>query len=231
MKDTLDTMKMEKPAFSTTSPKGGRHRKALILLGVLAAIAIGIGIATAVLPGQEPPARSKTAGDTLQALIDNGTLVDTQPDDLWEDESDVDGRGFTPRARLGADVDSIGVLTIEKIGVSIQVYDSENTMEDMKKGASHYRSTSYWDGNIGMAAHIGNASYSYFERLRELRRGDVLEYETTLGTRQYKVESISTIADDDWSMLERTEANCLTLTTCIAGSETQRLCVRAVEVA
>lgn len=221
---------MTKPASSTTNPKGGRCRKPVILLGALAGIAVVISIVTAVLPSRNAQINVKESGDTLQSLIDDGTLVDTEPDNLWDDESDMDGHSFTPRARLGADVDSIGVLNIEKIGVSIQVYDSENTMEDMKKGASHYRSTSYWDGNIGMAAHIGNATYSYFERLHELRRGDVLEYETTLGIRQYKVESISTIADDDWSLLERTDTNCLTLTTCIAGSETQRLCVRAVEV-
>lgn len=167
----------------------------------------------------------------VQILVDNGVLVDTQPDDIWEAEPVVEDTGFTPRAMLGADVDSIGVLTIEKIGVSIQVYDSENTMEDMKKGASHYRTSSYWDGNICVAAHIGNASYSYFERLKELKVGDIVEYETTLGTRRYKVDDIRTISDEDWSVIERTEENRLTMTTCIDGKDNMRLCVRATEMA
>lgn len=177
-------------------------------------------------PEPEAPASESTFSDM------GGPLLDEPPDEAWEDDEATGYNGFTTRAQLGAKEGSIGVLTIEKIGVSVHVFDSDegSTAEDMKKGAAHYRTTSYFDGNVGFAAHIGNASYSYFERLRELKVGDEIIYETTLGIRTYTVAEIATIADDDWSYLGRTEDNRLTLTTCIAGKDTQRLCVQAVEV-
>ncbi len=182
-------------------------------------------------PESEAPASVGSTSET--ATAEAGTpLLDAPPDESWADDSETGYNGFTTRAQLGAAEGGIGVLTIEKIGVSVHVFDSDegSTAEDMTRGAAHYRSTSYFDGNVGMAAHIGNASYSYFERLRELAAGDILTYETALGTRSYAVAEIATIADTDWSYLGRTGDNRLTLTTCIEGQENQRLCVQAVEV-
>lgn len=103
-------------------------------------------------------------------------------------------------------------------------------MEDMKHGAARYESTSLWEGNIGLCAHNGNASYSYFSRLGELAQGDTITYETEFGLRQYSVVTIAEIADTDWSYLSATQDNRITLTTCVAGKPEMRLCVQAVEV-
>lgn len=175
---------------------------------------------------EEAPASESIPADA------GGPLLDAPPDESWADDEATGYNGFTTRAQLGSDAEAIGVLTIEKIGVSVYVYDSDegSTVEDMKRGAAHYRTTSYWDGNIGFAAHIGNASYSFFERLHELKAGDKIIYETELGTRIYAVAESVNIDEADWSRLERTEDNRLTLTTCIEGQETQRLCVQAVEI-
>ncbi len=177
------------------------------------------------------PEPEATASESAPAVM-AGPLLDAPPDESWADDEATGYNGFTTRAQLGAEEGSIGVLTIEKIGVSVHVFDSDesSTVEDMKRGAAHYRTTSYFDGNVGMAAHIGNASYSYFERLYELKVDDEIIYETALGTRTYAVAEIATISDTDWSYLGRTEDNRITLTTCIAGQDTQRLCVQAVEV-
>jgi sortase A len=160
-------------------------------------------------------------------------LVDTPPDEVWTDDSGEDASGFTTRAGLGSDAESIGALAIEKIGLECLVYDSDEAtvMEDMKRGAAHYKSTSYWSGNVGLSAHNGNAAYSFFDKLPQLREGDVITYETALGTRRYAVVTIATIADDDWSFLGRTDDNRITLTTCVTGSDNARLCVQAVETA
>ena len=147
--------------------------------------------------------------------------------DVWA-EDDADGyHGFTTRAQLGA-VDSIGVLEIESIGLSVHAYDSEDDMADMDKGISHFRNTSYWDGNIGFAGHNGQLAYSFFGNLHKVKQGDRITYQTELGMRSYTVTSIQTIADDDWSYLERTQDNRITLITCTADP-TKRLCVQAVE--
>lgn len=216
-----------------TMTKNSWPLKALLALGGLCAVGL-CACLYCLLPPASTPAQEQAVVSypALQALIEDGTLVDTQPDAVWESGTvATKGHGFTPLSMLGPETDSIGVLSIDKIGLSVRVYDSEDAMEDMKKGASHYRASSYWNGNVALAAHIGNASYSFFERLDELETGDVLQYETSLGVRQYRVDEIHTIADDDWSVIGRTDENCLTLTTCVEGAENLRLCVRAVEMA
>lgn len=201
-------------------------RTKIIVSAVLAVVVCALlvaGYLTKEKDGDEAPASEASSHI-------GGPLLDEPPDETWADDEATGYNGFTTRAQLGAAQGSIGVLSIEKIGVSVHVFDSEDDMANMKKGASHYRTTSYWDGNIGFAAHIGNASYSYFERLRELKEGDHIVYETNLGTRTYAVTEIATIDETDWSRLQRTEDNRVTLTTCIDGQPEMRLCVQAKEV-
>lgn len=145
---------------------------------------------------------------------------------------EIDYSSSTPPKQLVPDENSIGVLTIEKIGLTCHVYDStpETVMEDMRAGAAHYNTTSYWQGNIGLSAHNGNASYSYFNKLHLLERGDAILYETTMGIRHYKVVIVAEIADTDWSYLDGTDDNRITLTTCVLGKPEMRLCVQAVEI-
>lgn len=124
---------------------------------------------------------------------------------------------------------SIGVLTIESIGVSAPVYETDDEMEAMRKGIAHYKTTSAWTGNIGLCAHNGNASYCWFHDLHKVEKGDVVTYQTALGTRTYEVTEIKEIDETDWSMLGRTEDNRITMTTCIDGKPSKRLVVQAVE--
>ena len=124
---------------------------------------------------------------------------------------------------------SIGVLTIESIGVSAPVYETDNEMEAMRKGIAHYQTTSAWNGNIGLCSHNGTASYCWFRDLHKLEKGDVVTYQTALGTRTYEVSEIKEIEETDWSMLGRTEDNRITMTTCIDEKPSKRLVVQAVE--
>lgn len=179
-------------------------------------------------PKQEVPSSSVSEPASSSAVL----LVDTPPDEIWAEDNGEDTNGFTTLAGLGADTESLGVLMIEKIGLECHVYDAgpDTVMEAMKKGAAHYKSTSYFQGNIGLSAHNGNASYSFFDRLPQLRKGDIITYTTELGEKRYEVCTIAAIADDDWSYLGRTEDNRITLTTCITGQPNQRLCVQGVEI-
>ena len=124
---------------------------------------------------------------------------------------------------------SIGILTIESIGVSAPVYETDDEMEAMKKGIAHYKTTSAWNGNIGLCSHNGTTSYCWFRDLYKLKKGGVVTYRTALGTRTYEVTEIKEIDETDWSMLGRTEDNRITMTTCIDGKPSKRLVVQAVE--
>ena len=63
-----------------------------------------------------------------------------------------------------------------------------------------------------------------------MKTGDVITYTTVYGTRTYAVSSVETIANTDWSRLQATADNRITLTTCLANTPEKRVCVQAVEV-
>lgn len=85
-------------------------------------------------------------------------------------------------------------------------------------------------GIFGLAGHNRGNKYSFFARINELEKGDIITYQTKFYTRQYKVDNIQTIFETDWTLLQNTQENKLTLITCIANKKNQRLCVQATQV-
>lgn len=125
---------------------------------------------------------------------------------------------------------SLGHLTIDKIELSMDVFETNDALEDMKKGAAHFKSTSVWEGNIGLSAHNDGVKESVsFGKLHSLELGDIMVYKTSLGERSYAVTAIETISHEDWSYLSRTVDNRITLITCVSGQPDKRLMVQAVE--
>ena len=64
----------------------------------------------------------------------------------------------------------------------------------------------------------------------DLEIGDTITYSTVYGTRTYAVILVKTISDSDWSYLQATADNRITITTCLADRPSKRVCVQAVEV-
>lgn len=212
------------------------NKKKIIISAVVAALVIAMLVMAYVTKNREPAEDAQPEESIhITAEADDavaGPVLDSLPEDIWAADEDTGYNGFTTRVQLGDIEDSIGVLTIEKLGVSCHVYDSDEStvMEDMKRGAAHFKVSSYWDGNVALSAHIGKLEYCYFDQLHTLVEGDIISYETTIGQRNYAVQTISRISDEDWSMIERTADNRLTLVTCVDGQPDMRLCVQAVEI-
>lgn len=122
---------------------------------------------------------------------------------------------------------SIGVLRIPEIDLKVTAYDGD-TFTAMQKGIGHIASTSCWNSNIGLVGHNRGTS-DYFGKLKKLEVGDEMTYETKLGKRTYVVQSVTKIKDTDWSKLQYTSDNRLTLITCVENVGDMRLCVQAVE--
>ena len=170
------------------------------------------------------PEPAENSGGKEDVIAEAAVFVpQTDPDDA------ADAGNYTLPEKAALKDGSIGVLTIESIGVSAPVYETDDEMEAMRKGIAHYKTTSAWSGNIGLCAHNGNASYCWFHDLHKVEKGDVVTYQTALGTRTYEVSEIKEIEETDWSMLGRTEDNRITMTTCIDGKPSKRLVVQAVE--
>ena len=97
------------------------------------------------------------------------------------------------------------------------------------KYIGHMPETAKYEGNIGLAAHNRGTEFSYFARLNELEKGDKIIYKTKFYERTYIVTKKKVIYDTDWSYLQTTKDNRMTMITCIANKPNQRLCVQAVE--
>lgn len=128
----------------------------------------------------------------------------------------------------GFEEDLIGSLKIEKINLNGTVKEG-STNEILRDYIGHIEETAKYDGNVGLAAHSRGNKYSYFARINELEPGDEIVYTTKYGERKYIVDTKKEILETDWSNLEGTSDNRLTLITCIKNKVNQRLCVQAVQ--
>ena len=123
---------------------------------------------------------------------------------------------------------SIGRLKIPVLGLSVKVYENES-LENLAKGAGHFKSTSCWDGNVGLAGHNRGVA-NHFGKIHTLENGDKITYTTKLGTRTYEVFFVGQIEETDFSRLGRTSENMITLITCVRNVPEMRWCVQAREI-
>mgnify|MGYP002580749028 CR=1 FL=1 len=123
---------------------------------------------------------------------------------------------------------SIGTLKIPSLNINMKVWEGE-TSTSMAKGLGHYSSTSGWDGNVGICGHNRGTKYT-IGSIKNLKAGDTITYTTIYGTRTYEVVLVKTISSSDWSYLQATTDNRITITTCLANQPSKRVCVQAVEV-
>jgi len=155
------------------------------------------------------------------------------PDTVWEQDAVATYNAFTlpEKAMLDEENGSIGVLTIPALDISVNVYEADDEMEAMSRGVAHFKSTSAYDGNVGLSAHNINfdGTNGYFKDLYTLKTGDTVSYKTALGEREYEVSLVKTISETNWSYLSRSAENKLTMVTCISGKPTQRVLVQAVQ--
>lgn len=177
---------------------------------------------------------------TIHEVEDSGGDTDFVPrngndisDQIWKDDHVTTYNSFTQREAVADSGGKLGKLSIPAIGLEANIYQSDSgEMEAMRHGIAHYNTTSSWDGNVGLCSHNWSPSGNgaYFQDLNKLKKGDTITYTTDLGTRTYIVSTIATINGDDWSYLNRTDDNRVTLTTCDFQDDSKRLCVQAVEM-
>lgn len=120
-------------------------------------------------------------------------------------------------------------LKIQKINLEAKINEG-TTKEIMDEYIGHFEETPKEVGNIGLAAHNRGYKNNYFENLKKLQIGDEITYIYKGKEKNYKVNKISIVKDTDWSILENTEENELTLITCVENEPEYRRCVKAEEI-
>ncbi len=104
------------------------------------------------------------------------------------------------------------------------------TNEVMRKAVGHFEESKTWDGNVCLAAHNRGYKYNFFQEIKKLKIGDYIKYTTSQGTKLYQVVVNNVIEETDWSYIENTNDNRITLITCVENKPTYRQCVQAKEV-
>lgn len=147
---------------------------------------------------------------------DNENIVDTQDlEELQQKEIKYD--------------DIIGTLTIPDILLENAPIKESTELSTLKDAIGHFTSTSIYAGNVGLASHNSGNRGDFFRNLKSIKKGSEIFYETNFGTKRYIVETKEIIEETDFSYLQETEDNRITLITCVFNQPSKRLCVQAVE--
>ena len=101
--------------------------------------------------------------------------------------------------------------------------------ETLNKYVGHFNITPKKEGNIGLAAHNRGYQVNYFENLKKLKGGEEIIYTCGSFNKTYVVIKNIKISDEDWSYLENSNENKITLITCIENEPEYRRCVQAIE--
>lgn len=143
-----------------------------------------------------------------------------------QDEKKVVKGTFSYKLFRGANA----YLTIPIINLYNIPIKNGTSQEIMKKYIGHFENTSFDTGNIGLASHNRGAGANYFENIYKLNKGDNIFYTYENVVRKYKVNKKVVIDSYDWSNLENTTKNIITLITCIENKPNLRLCIQATQI-
>lgn len=103
------------------------------------------------------------------------------------------------------------------------------TKEIMEDYIGHFEETKKDIGNIGLAAHNRGYKNNYFQNLKELKQNDEIYYKYKNEKRKYVVIKNIIIKDTDWTNLEESDGNIITLITCVENQPEYRRCVQGKE--
>ena len=124
----------------------------------------------------------------------------------------------------------IGNWYIESPSINLKAPIAEGTdIDTLNTKVGHFNETDKTVGNIGLAAHNRGYEYNYFEKLKKLKINDEIIYKYENFEKKYLITKIEIIKNTDWSYLEKTEKNKITLITCVENEPQYRRCVQAEE--
>ena len=119
---------------------------------------------------------------------------------------------------------------IEIPEISLVAKIAEGTSKEiLDEYVGHFEITPEFEGNVGLAAHNRGYPVNYFANLKNLKGGETIIYTYGDYQKTYVVIKNIKISDIDWSYLENSSENKLTLITCIANEPAYRRCVQAIE--
>ncbi len=119
-------------------------------------------------------------------------------------------------------------IEIPSINLKAPIQESTN-MDVLNKALGHFEETDLTIGNIGLAGHNQGYENNYFKNLKSVKKGDKIKYKYNEFEKIYIIDTIEIIKNTNWSYLEKTKENKITLITCVENEPDYRRCVQATE--
>lgn len=136
----------------------------------------------------------------------------------------------TNELKVNINKENLDVWQIEIPSIDLIAPIGEGTSaEVMNEYVGHFVETPKERGNIGLAAHNRGYSVNYFAKIKLLKANDLVIYTYKGEVSQYIVKEIGIIKDTDWSKLEQSEEEKLTLITCLEDKPEYRRYVQAIK--
>ena len=127
------------------------------------------------------------------------------------------------------DTQKIWQIEIPKINLAAPIAEGTST-NIMNEYVGHFEETPKNKGNIGLAAHNRGYKINYFRDLKLLQKGDLIIYTYNGEISKYSVNELGIIKDTDWSKLESSSQDKLTLITCLEDEPEYRRYIQAVKL-
>lgn len=118
-------------------------------------------------------------------------------------------------------------LEIPSIDLYAEISEGTDS-QTLNKYIGHFEESKKESGNVCLAAHNRGYDVNYFARLKELEKGDEVFYFVNENEYKYIIDEIIVIYETDWTVIENTEEDRITLITCIENRDKYRLCVRGI---
>ena len=196
-------------------------KKLLIIVIPLAIIIIAILSIYLIIHFQ----KNKDIKDIYTAYVDENIQNRLVEISTTEKTNDNNTNDFEYILEQKNDEGVVGVIKIDKIDYEGLIYEGTD-LDTLSRGVGHIESTSFFEGNVGLAAHN---TLDKWAKLYTLQIGDTIDYVSFLGTKQYEVTTIQEIEETNWSFLRSSDDNKITLITCIVGKPQLRLCIQGTE--
>ena len=136
---------------------------------------------------------------------------------------------ISERYKNNIDTQKIWQIEIPKINLVAPI--AEGTSANiMNEYVGHFEETPKNKGNIGLAAHNRGYKVNYFQDLKLLQKGDLIIYTYNGEISKYSVNELGIIKDTDWSKLESSSQDKLTLITCLEDEPEYRRYIQAVKL-
>ena len=136
---------------------------------------------------------------------------------------------ISEQSQNNIDTQKIWQIEIPKINLVAPIAEGTST-NIMNEYVGHFEETPKNKGNIGLAAHNRGYKINYFRDLKLLQKGDLIIYTYNGEISKYSVNELGIIKDTDWSKLESSSQDKLTLITCLEDEPEYRRYIQAVKL-